>query len=337
MIPPNYLEKRKIQRKFSTKKSKSLRSWQQKFHDYTGERLHWLQITLLLQGSIIATIIPWIAFFTFYGFLIALLDFHDRHIPLPKITDGFPDVIRSFNIILSLLLIFRINAANDRYWEGRKLWGALVNAVRNLVREISIVVEERSIADKLEKEKTQRLVVAFAVAMKLHLRREPVNNELTTLMSASRYSQLQNTNHPSLKIAFWIEEYLQKQYHRDLVNIYQLTNIQNLVVDLVNILGGCERILKTPTPLAYTIFLKQMLIIYCLMLPIELVSKLNWWLIPVMTLISLILFGIEELGSEIENPFGHDLNDLPLDAICNTISGNVEEIITTSVDKIDFP
>lgn len=326
MTPPNHAEKRYNQTR-SLKKNQSLRSWKTKFEDYSGDKLHWLQIVLRLQGSVITTILPWILFFSGYGFLIALLDYHKLHIPLPKIGNGVPNIVLSFNLILSLLLIFRTNTAHERYWEGRKFWGSLVNTVRNLARGIWIVIEERKASDRAEKKAALRLVVAFAVAMKLHLRREPVNKELMTLISSSQYSQLKETNHPPLEIAFWIGDYLQYQYKCNLINVDQLTNSQKLVDDLVDILGGCERILKTPMPLIYSIYLKQLLVIYCLVLPIELVSGLDWWTIPVTAFISFILFGLEEIGSELENPFGNDPNDLPLDVICKTMHRNVEDLI----------
>lgn len=313
--------------KFSSKKSASLKTWKQKFYIHTGERLNWFQIILRLQGSILLNIIPWVAFFAGYSLIIVLLDYHEKHLPLPKITAGIPNIILSLNLILSLLLVFRLNAAYDRYWEGRKLWGALVNSVRNLTRGIVIVVETSSQLDRLEKEETVRLTVAFAVAMKLHLRGEPVDKQLIVLISSSRYSKLQNTNHLPLTIALWIGEYLQDQYRHKSIGVYQLTILQNLLDELVNILGGCERILKTPTPLALSIFLKQLLILYCLSLPIEMVDVLKWWTVPVVIVITSILFGIDEIGSELENPFGRDPNDLPLDVICDGISNNAEELI----------
>ncbi len=240
---------------------------------------------------------------------------------------ALPNVVVTFNIILSLLLVFRTNTAHERFWEARKLWGALVNTVRNLARDIWIIIEEQEPNDRLEKESTLRLIVAFAVAMKLHLRRDSVNSELEPLMSSLYYFKLKNVNHPPLEIAFWIGDYLQHQYNRGCVNVYQLTTLHKLVDDLVDILGGCERILKTPMPLAYAIKLKQLLLMYCLLLPFELVGGLGWWTGPILAFISLILLGIEEIGAEIEEPFGHDPNDLPLDLICATILRNVEELI----------
>jgi putative membrane protein len=97
---------------------------------------------------------------------------------------------------------------------------------------------------------------------------------------------------------------------------------------MVDVLGGCERILKTPIPPAYSIHLKQLLLIYCLTLPFQIVSQLQWWTAPIVCLVSFAVFGIEEIGIEIENPFGDDLNDLPLDNICRTMKINIEDLIS---------
>lgn len=319
---PNYLNK----------KTNSFRSWNDKFHAYKGEEMSLFKVVLRLQGSVITAILPSVLFFSGYGFLISFLYYHRIHLALPKI-NGVPNIVLTFNLVLSLLLIFRTNTAYDRFWEGRKLWGALVNTVRNLARGIWIVIEEPQATRRAEKEAALRLVVAFAVAMKLHLRREPVNEELMALMSSFQYFKLKDTNHPSLEIAFWVEDYLQHQYELNRVNAYQLTRLQNLVDELVNILGGCERILKTPLPLSYAIYLKQLLVLYSLILPLELVSGLSWWTGPVMAFISFIFFGIEELASELENPFGHDPNDLPLDFICNTLLRNIESLVENASSR----
>lgn len=318
---------RVAQTKHPRKKVTALRSFKGKFHIYTGEQLHWLEVIFKLKVSVIRAILPWILLCGGYSFLVSLCHYFGffKSIDLGKI---LPQVILTLNIVLSLLLAFRTNSAHDRFWEGRKLWGALVNTVRNLTRGIWIIVHECGPKDKAEKEATLRLVVAFTVAMKLHLRRDPVNHELEPLTSQEQYAKLKTANHPPLEIVFWICDFLQGQYERNNINIFQMTALQELLDDMVDILGGCERILKTPTPLIYTIILKTLLTIYFLLLPLQVVSGLNWWTGPIVAFISFILLGIDEVGAEIEEPFGHDPNDLPLDLICATMNRNVEDLIT---------
>ncbi len=199
MTLPKHADKPHYQAR-TIRKNLGLRSWKVKFRDYTGETTHWLEILLRLQGSIFKAILPWMLFFSLYGFLIALLEYHELHIPLPKIGSGLPNIVLSFNLILSLLLVFRINTAYDRFWEGRKLWGSLVNTSRNLTNGILIIIEDKTLASYAEKEAALRLVTAFAFALKLHLRREKVNKELIGLLPSLEYSKLKNANDPPLQI-----------------------------------------------------------------------------------------------------------------------------------------
>ena len=246
----------------------------------------------------------------------------------PVSLDVFASIIP--NVVLGLMLVFRTNTAYERFWEGRKLWGGLVNTVRNLARQIWVVIPAENEPEKQVKIAALRLIVAFAVATKLHLRSTSVNAEIAALMAPERYEILKTMNNPPLEIAFWLSDFLQDYYRRDRLNVYQLNSMQSLINQLVDLLGGCERILKTPIPLAYAIHLKQLLLLYCFSLPFQLVDNSGWWTAPLVTLISFTLFGIEEIGIEIENPFGHDSNDLPLDAICNTMLRNIDDLMRLS-------
>jgi putative membrane protein len=255
------------------------------------------------------------------GFIISVL--FDFGFPVAWPILGFVP-----NIILGLLLVFRTNTAYERFWEGRRLWGTITISVRNLARQIWIAVDEKEPQDAANKVRALRLLVAFAGATKLHLRQEQMNSELEALMPQEQYVKLKDMNNPPLEVTFWIGEYLKKQHERGCVDSYQLTSMYSILNEMVGALTGCERILKTPMPLAYAIHLKQLLLIYCLFLPFDMVSKLNWWTAPVVALVSFMLFGIEEIGIEIENPFGHDPNDLPLDTLCATMLRNIEDIIS---------
>jgi ion channel-forming bestrophin family protein len=288
------------------------------------EKRHWFRVAFQFRGSVIPAILPRVILCGGFGAFISIL----YYLKFPVYVQVFSNIVPS--IVLSLLLVFRTNSASERFWEGSKCWGLLVVTSRNLAREIWISIEEVEPEDIINKKSTLKLVAAFAVAMKLHLRREPVNAELEALMSPSQYENLKQVNHPPLQIVFWIGDYLQNQYERNRIDVYQLTAMKNFLSKIVDQLGNAERIARTPIPFAYAIHLKQLLLLYCLALPFQLVKDLHWGTGIVVALISFTLFGIEEIGIEIEHPFGHDANDLTLDQICAAIHRNIEDLMASS-------
>ena len=308
---------------------------------------NWFRSTVRWRGSVLPAILPRSLICGASGVLITILHQLGWPVGIPALAGLVP------NLVLGLMLVFRTNTAYERFWEGRRLWGSLVNVSRNLARQIWTNVAEREAddtvpgrqsdtvpgaqSDREAKAATLRLLVAFAVATKLHLRQQPVNQELEQLLPSSKFFKLKQMNNPPLEVAFWIGDYLQQQYQRDRLHIHQLIAMQELLNGMVDSLGGCERILKTPIPLAYMIHLRQLLLLYCLTLPFQFVSDLGWWTSLVVVLISFTLFGIEEIAVEIENPFGQDANDLPLDAICETMLRNVEDLMTLTPSAGNLP
>ncbi|MBW4449349.1 MAG: hypothetical protein KME38_21535 [Spirirestis rafaelensis WJT71-NPBG6] len=288
------------------------------------EKNSWLQLALQIKGSVFPIILPRIIFCTAFGFLISLIHYYGYSIS----EEIFASVITNvaYNLVLGLLLVFRTNSAYDRYWEGRKIWGSIVINSLNLARNIRLAVTEIEPVDKEKKAAVLRLLGAFAIATKLHLRRSPINSELETLVTSSQYIELKEAKNPALKITFWIGDYLKQQQLHNRLNIHELLAMNTSLDSMVEAFMGCDRILKTPIPIAYSIYLKRLLLIYCFLLPMKLVHDLTWWIAPIVALICFILFGIEEIGNQIEDPFGTDSNDLPLDEICITLINNLEDL-----------
>ena len=286
------------------------------------KKSQWFEIALQTKGSVISAIYKRVLLSGIFGVLVSIL----YHFKIPVSQPILSTVIPS--IVLGLLLVFRTNTAYDRFWEGRKSWGAIVNTTRNLARQIWISVDEKELKDKDHKIAALNLLVAFGVATKLHLRGEPVNSDLEALIPANKFTKLKMINNPPLDISIWIGDYLQEQYQRHCINNYQCANMQELLNILVDNLGTCERILKTPMPLAYAIHLKQLLLLYCFLLPFQIVDDLHWWTGLISALVSFTLLGIEAIGLEIENPFGYDANYLPLDTICKVMKRNIDDLIS---------
>lgn len=287
----------------------------------------WFRTLFRWRGSVLPSVLP--RSLLCAGFAVLITFSYQRGAPVSFST--LANLVPS--IVLGLLLVFRTNTAYERFWEGRKLWGELVNTNRNLARQMWVAIDERSPHDHTQKVQHLCLLVAFARATKQHLRSEPLDDSFATTVTPEQFAKLQTMHHPPLEVAFWIADYLQACFHQGRLNAYQLSAMLAQVDALVNVLGGCERILKTPIPLAYAIHLKQLLLLYCLALPLQMVSALEWWTAIAVGIISFAVFGIEEIGIEIENPFGHDANDLPLDAICDTMQHNIEDLITLMPDS----
>ncbi|MEO1622278.1 MAG: bestrophin family ion channel [Cyanobacteria bacterium J06632_3] len=285
-------------------------------------QIQWFNLLVRLQGSVIPCILPRVAFCA--GFALLVWQLYERQLPvsLPLVSGIVP------SIVLGLLLVFRTNTAYERFWEGRKLWGTMVNTTRNLARQIWVTVEENSLQDRKEKEEALGLIVGFAIATKLHLRQSKDLSELSPFLTEKQHGQLQTMNSPPLEIAFWLGDYLQVQHLRNTIHPYQQQAMVEQLDLMVDVLGGCERILKTPIPLAYSIHLKQLLLIYCLTLPLQTVAEVGGWSILIAALVAFAVFGIEQIGIEIENPFGCDPNDLPLNAICQTMERHSKDLMT---------
>ncbi|HEY9782743.1 MAG TPA: bestrophin family ion channel [Leptolyngbyaceae cyanobacterium] len=301
-----------------------------------GKKMMWPQLFLKISKSVIPVILPWVLLYSGYSFLVSLLYFFALPITFFEKDNPITRAVLIFNIGLPVLLVFRTITSYRRFWEGYNLWEALVDTVHNLTRDIWIGVKEQSSKDRLEKEATLRLIVAFVVAIKLHIRAEPVNDELKSLMSENQYFRVKFTNYHPLQIAFWIGDYLQEQYNHNCLDIHQLTALHKLMDRLVDIWCECELILKTTLPSLSTLILRNLLFIYCLILPLEIVKYFTFFTSTIMTFVSFLLLVIEQIGSETEEPFGHKPNNPPLDVICNTILRNVEDLLALAPIKDDF-
>jgi putative membrane protein len=291
---------------------------------YEKKRTNWFKLAFQLRGSVILVIYQRVIGFGLFSFIVSVLYYFKLPVSQPILGSIIP------SIVLGLLLVFRTNTAYERFWEGRRLWGNLVNDARNMAWQIGVMMNDIEPEDRAKRIAVMQRVAAFPVACKLYLRSEPVNSELEELMSRTQYLQLKTINNPPLQIVSWIADYLQQQYQRGnaILHYSHVVFLQTTLKSMMESLGHCERILRTPLPLAYSIHLKQLLLIYCLLLPFQLVKDLGWGTAVFVALISFTLLGIEEIGLEIENPFGYDTNDLPLDDICNRIKYDIEEFIT---------
>lgn len=285
------------------------------------ETYSWIRSALRLRGSVLPIILPQSIYSALFGVVVAAIHQQGFSLDIPALGSLVP------NIVLGLLLVFRTNTAYERFWEGRRLWGTQINLTRNLARQMWVEIPHSDRAAEQQLRQATGWLVTLNIVMKQWLRRQPLEiEELQDLVSPAEYQQLQQSPHPVLEVALWLDRYLQQQLDNGL-RVYQLSEQKRLLNGLIDCLGGCERIRNTPIPLAYSIHLKQLMLIYCFTMPLQLVGSLGWRMPPVVGMISFALLGIEAIGHEIENPFGMDANDLRLEQFCTTLRSNLQPFL----------
>jgi putative membrane protein len=240
--------------------------------------------------------------------------------PEAKQLEKLISVYSLIGFVISLLLVFRTNTAYDRWWEGRKSWGALVNDSRNLAIKIAT-----KLSDEEDRDLFRRMIPNFVYASKEHLRSGVQMDELD--LNAEEKASLVRKGHiPSAIVQVMMERIQLRQREKTLSGEDLLILDQNMNA-LLDSLGACERILNTPIPFSYSLFLKKFIFIYVTTLPLAFVTIFGYYSALVATFVFYVLVSMEVLAEEIEDPFGVDDNDLPLDEICERIKLNVNEII----------
>ncbi|CAO3619941.1 unnamed protein product [Cunninghamella blakesleeana] len=427
-----------------------------------------------LKGSVVPDIFPLVVLTTLYGYAIV----YANELGYPVYISN--SVIPALSVVLGLLLAFRANTSYARYYEGRQLWETLTSNARNLSRLVWLSIPERTQSDHLEKMRCMKLILAFAVSTKHHLRHEygldyydldyllpphwiPAaikddqdpnqgNNSkrnkqalssayfdkdhLSYLKDSVRYGKRSNRYHfgdnpndivnqriyhhqktasnitlhgddddendvqmngafpPStstssasllnnipeeqtvpneeeqnknddnnssrrssldsnehhhhffssdedlpdesskanmslpLEILFRMSLYMAQAQHDKKIDAIFSSVIISHLNQLNDCLAGLERLEDTPIPKAYNIHLKQSLWLYLVVMPFTIVNELGWWLVPTCVIISFILYGIDAIGAQIENPFGYNGNDLPLNQFCDVIRKEIEFVVT---------
>ena len=276
----------------------------------------------LWKASVIPEILPIVIFYGFVSLVVLRLHRSGINLSFSAIGSAIPAVV------LGLLLVFRTNTAYERFWEARRLWGAQINTSRSLAQSLWTLMPTVDESHHREKQEISKLIVAFAVATKLHLRSEAIDKELSDLMTLERQELLRQQDHPPIMILGWMRSWVKQQFQGGLIDDRQYVYLFELI-DLLNTsLGVYERILSTPVPLAYSLHIRHLIDLYCLLFPFQVVDSLGWLTVPSTCLVTFSLFGIEEIGVEIQNPFGYDENDLQLDRYCQTIRRNIEQIVS---------
>ena len=222
--------------------------------------------------------------------------------------------------VISLLLVFRTNTAYDRWWEGRKKWGEMVNNTRNLAVKLAAVLDEKE-----DREFFQRMISNYVIAMKEQLRQGVDLDELN--LSSEEKHVLVDRQHVPASIVGFMYAKLKELRKEGVVTEFDFVSMDTNLNSFLESLGACERIKNTPIPFSYSLFIKKFIFIYVTTLPVAFVNVFGYGAALIATFVFYVLVSMEVLAEEIEDPFGTDDNDLPTDQLCERISIVTAELL----------
>lgn len=261
-------------------------------------------------------LIPMMIFIGLYSYAIAYLELEYWQISQKSHISNIPIMHSMLGFVISLLLVFRTNTAYDRWWEGRKLWGGLVNNSRNLAMKLSVMLK-----DEHDRAYFRKLIPSYASILVKHL-----TNTETSMQLYEGIELKQHQHHPN-QVAKMIYQKVADLHEQKKITGEQLIVLNAEMQSFTDICGACERIKNTPIPYSYSAFIKKFIFFFVMTLPFGYVFSLGYYAIPVVIFIFYVLASLELIAEEIEDPFGFDANDLPMEKIAANIKKHVEEVI----------
>lgn len=270
-----------------------------------------LKMLFVLQGSYFKRlIVPQVLLFIF-SFLIYFYQTHIATEPVPL----NPSVFAILGISLAIFHGFCNNAAYDRFWEGRKLWGTLVWLSRNIARQV-MTLPNVSMA---EKQAFIRHQIAFVHSLRQQLRSEDNTANLQRLLTVEEQQAVVGQNFIALRLTQIMGQMLANWQAEQKIDVWQWQSLDNTLGEIAHIQAGCERINNTPIPYAYFVLLHRTVYLYCFMLPFGLGNAIGWVTPFVVSFVGYTFMALNEIVDEISEPFGTGENELPLGMMCDTI------------------
>ena len=283
---------------------------------WIGKHRSWIT-TVLLGGFVLPHIWLRTLLVTGLSVLVTLLYHRYLHFSLktaPFVMIGMP---------LGIFLGFRNNTAYDRFWEARKLWGALVNTSRSFTRQTLTLVEPPTEADKkavrAHEVRIVNVLIGHVHALRHFLRGSSPLGTLEKFLEPADLACVRDDPNPPLALVYRLWELLREARHKRWIDPYHVPILEQSLASFTDIQGACERIKNTPIPYSYTVLMHRIVAGYCALLPFGLAEDIGWATPIVVLCISYTFFGLDAIGDEIEDPFGLDKNDLPLKSIARKI------------------
>jgi ion channel-forming bestrophin family protein len=276
------------------------------------------QLFFILRGSIVPRIAPQIIGFALYAAVIVAAA---GHFGLQSSGYGLAP-LTVLGVALSIFLGFRNNAAYERWWEARKLWGQLVFEIRNLARAVQGLVPE----DSGQVRPLLMESLAFCHYLRGALRQVDADPEARRFVGEAADAFGKAVNKPDAVLRS-MGRRLAALRHSGRIEPMDYRVLDERLSGMAALQAGCERISGTPLPFTYSLLLHRFAYWFCILLPFGLVSVAGWATPLFTALVVYSFFGLDALSEELEDPFGLGNNDLALDTLCRVDEISVFEAL----------
>jgi ion channel-forming bestrophin family protein len=282
-------------------------------------KLNWFRLLFVWRGSVLPQLLPRLGLI--FALSIAAIFMHDhmRDYPIGLGTPPFALV----GIALAVFLGFRNGASYERWWEGRKLWGGLLNTSRALARQALCLHEPR---DAAHSRRFLAALGALAHALRHQLRGSDASADLAARLPAELHARVAIAQYKPALILLWLGEWVAARRREQVLDGYAVLAMEHNLNALSEVIGGCERIAATPLPFSYSVMIHRTIYLFCVLLPFGLVDGAGL-LTPLFSLLVAYAFmALEAIAAQIEDPFGMEENDLALNAMCNAIEAALHDM-----------
>lgn len=281
---------------------------------------NWIRMLFIWKGSVLPQILFRLVLLLLFSIAIVIFrgSIFDYKIQLN------PGPFTLFGIALAIFFGFRNSVSFDRFWEGRKLWGSLLNTTRSLSRQAQTLTNY----DKNSKEVNDfvNLLICFTYAVKHQLRETDATEDLSRISGPVLAARLKPAIYKPAMLIREMGEWIKTSREKGFMDPFLSMNMDQNLNELSAIIGGCERIASTPIPYTYKVLLHRTVYIYCFLLPFGFVDSLGWMMPVIVIFIAYTFVALEAVADELEDPFGLEPNDLALNALCHMIENTLLEM-----------
>ncbi|WES98501.1 bestrophin family ion channel [Chryseobacterium arthrosphaerae] len=281
---------------------------------------HWFKMLFVWHGSVLPGLLPRL----FLLLILSLGVVYLRGVIFSFKIPLNPAPLTLFGFVLALFLGFRNNVSYERFWEGRKLWGALLNTARSLTRQALTLKDIKG--SSVSVPEFIQLLGAFVFALKHQLRGTDAYEDLQHRLNEDQLKTVAASKYKPAVIMTLLGEWVQKAKAEGSIDSIRQARFDENFDKLSDIVGGCERIVSTPIPYSYRVLLHRTVYIYCFLLPFGLVDSLRWFTPLIVVFVAYTFVAFEAIADEIEEPFGTEANDLALNSMCIMIDETIHEM-----------